>query len=66
MKTDGSSNACFSYEEKEPIGPKLVYLNKNASSIARRKPNVSNKDVIEDQLHELFEHDDTFYVYLFV
>ena len=33
MKTHGPQNVIFSYERNEPIGPKLVYLNKNAPSI---------------------------------
>ena len=41
MKTHGSQNVFFSYEGNEPIGPKLVYLNKNPPSIEWQKPNVS-------------------------
>ena len=40
MKTHGPQNVIFSYEGNEPIGPKVVYLNKNPSSIERQKPNV--------------------------
>ena len=40
MKTRGPhpQNIILSYEENEPIGPKLVYLNKNPPSIERQKP----------------------------
>ena len=40
METHGSQNVIFSYEGNESIGPKLVYLNKNAPSIERQKPTV--------------------------
>ena len=41
MKTHGPRHFIFSYEENEPIRPKLVYLNKNLPSIEWQKPNVS-------------------------
>ena len=40
-KIHGWQNAIFSYQGNESIGPKLVYLNKNTSSIEWQKPNAS-------------------------
>ena len=40
MKTHGWQNVIFSYEGNEAIGPKLMYLTKNPSSIQWQKANV--------------------------
>ena len=41
----------FSYERNEPIGPKLVYLNKNPPS--RVTETKCSRDAFRNQLHEL-------------
>ena len=40
MKTHSPQNVIFSYKGNEPIGSKLVYLNKNPPSIEGQKPYV--------------------------
>ena len=52
MKTHGLQNVVFSYERNEPIGPKLLCLNKNLPSIKMTEAKCF-RDVFRDQLHEL-------------
>ena len=62
--TDGPQNVIFSYEGIEPIGPKLVYLNKK-SALYRMTETKCFRDAYRDQLHELSGQSNTYEKFFF-
>ena len=64
MKTHGSQNVIFSYEGNEPIGPKLVYLNRKFG-LYRMTETKCLRDAYRDQLHELSEQPNRYEKFFF-